>query len=683
MQESTEEGSGLLSGLNERQREAVTAPDGPVLVIAGPGSGKTRVIVTRIAHLIEQGRARADEIAAITFTRKAADEMERRLAPLTRGRRSGRAWISTFHRLCVSLLREHGAASGIAADFGIADEGEQLSAMRKAMFDAEVDIRVWKPQAMLHRVSVLKNRMKDAGEPASWGEDPHRDRNAGLARAYQATLRRGNRLDFDDLLIAAVWTLHDQEAARAAAGARYRHVLIDEGQDTNVPQYMLARLIAERHRNLFVVGDPDQAIYGWRGAELRNILGFENDFEGTRRIELDVAYRSTARLLEAAQAMIRRNRKRIAHPLQPGREAGERAAVHTAADARGEADFAVGRAQRRIGSGGTLAVLYRTNAQSRAFERAFQASGIRYRITGGQSFYERPEILDALACLAVGIDPRRDDDAARRFVELPPHRQVGRKATAAIDRQPGRSFWERAQSAVQNGALPAWHTTGLRQRFELAGDAAALTQGLPLENALEAMLEANGYLPALEGSGDGDAGERAENVRELIDDAAVFRNEGVGPDDAAGRKETGRAFLALCHAMANVGDDENAPVTLSTLHRAKGMEFDTVVLAGFTAEQMPSQRAIKDADGSPDAVIEEERRLAYVGMTRARTELVLSTPRTVGSGRRQRAAKPSPFLDEIPDELRTTIEAEPPRPKLPKGASMGPYGPEVRLQAAR
>ena len=456
-------GQPLLADLNDRQREAATAPDGPVLVIAGPGSGKTRVIITRIAYLIEQGRAAPGEIAAITFTRKAAGEMSSRLEELLPAHVTRRVWISTFHRLCGSILREHGARSGIRPDFGIADEAEQLDIMRQCMFDASVDIRIWKPQTIVQRMSVLKNMMKDPGSPEAWGKDEHRDRNASLANAYQAVLRKTNRLDFDDMLLGAVWTLHDQPEARTAVSRRYRHVLIDEGQDTNAPQYMLARLIAQEHHNVFIVGDPDQAIYGWRGAELRNILDFQKVFPNTRRIDLDTAYRSAAPLLEAAQRMIGHNRERLEHPLRAARKGSALAAVHHAKDATEEATFAIDRASTRIArDNGTVAVLYRTNAQSRAFESGFKQAAIPYRITGGQSFYDRPEIQDALACLQMALDPDGDDDVMRRVVDLPPHRQIGRKAIAAIDSQSGRTrsgsgpATPCAQAPSRNGTREAW-----------------------------------------------------------------------------------------------------------------------------------------------------------------------------------------------------------------------------------
>ena len=305
----------LLGTLNERQREAVTAPDGPILVIAGPGSGKTRVICARIAHLVRTGRSEPARIAALTFTRKAANEMTQRLRTMLPAGDARAVWISTFHRLCGSLLREHGTAIGVPADFRIVDETERMNVMRQCMFDANVDTRVHKPQALLHRMSVIKNRMQVPATPDNWDGDEHAVRNARLCAVYQTALAEANGLDFDDLLLATVRTLHEHPDARRAAGDRFPRVLVDEYQDTNLPQYVLVRQLAEGHNDVFVVGDPDQAIYGWRGAELANIMSFQRDFPAARRIDLQFAYRSSARLLEAATAMIRHNADRLDHRL--------------------------------------------------------------------------------------------------------------------------------------------------------------------------------------------------------------------------------------------------------------------------------------------------------------------------------------------------------------------------------
>ena len=701
--------AGLLAGLNEKQREAAIAPDGPVLVIAGPGSGKTRVIVTRIAHLIRTGRAKPRGIAAITFTKKAAGEMSTRLEKMLPIHVCRQVWISTFHSLCARLLRDHGAGSGIRTDFGIANEDDQTNTMQQCMFDAGIDTRVWKPQDLVQRMSVLKNRMVETADPAAWGRDEHAERNAKLCDAYHGVLRKQNKLDFDDLLLYAVWILQKRPEARKAAGERYPHILVDEWQDTNVPQYLLARLIASEHRNIFVVGDPDQAIYGWRGAEIRNILDFQKDFPDARRIDLDIAYRSTARLLAAARAMIRQNGRRIEHALKPAKSGGTLAGVHDAGDATGEAAFAVGRAADRISrDNGTVAVLYRTNAQSRAFETGFKRAGIPYAITGGKSFYDRPEVLDTLACLQAAWNPDGDDEAIRRFTELPPHRRIGKKAAAEIDRVPGRSFWRRAAQAARNGTLPDWHARSLALRFQIAKKIAEPIRKEPLDEALESVLSETGYLDALQSSADPEAAERADNILELVDDAAVFRKDWGedGNADADARLEVLAGFLEHCRSMRKPDEwaRNEVRVTLSTLHRAKGLEFDTVIMTGFDADHLPSRRAVTAAEGDPSVVIEEERRLAYVGMTRARTELYLCVPRMIGQGGRQRPTNPSPFLNEIPPNLTEIAGPPKARPTPPKrqpkpaeaevvhvGKSgikpksgkrkfrMGPYGPELPL----
>ena len=667
----------LLASLNDRQREAVTASDGPILVIAGPGSGKTRVICARIAHLVRSGRTEPNAIAAITFTRKAADEMASRLRAMLPAGEAQAVWISTFHRLCGSLLREHGAAMGIPADFRIADEGEQIGVMRQCMWDAGVDTRVHKPQALLHRMSVIKNRMRVPASLDSWDADEHAARNARLAAAYQTALAEAGSLDFDDLLLGAVRLLHEHPDARRAAGERFRRILVDEYQDTNLPQYVLLRQLSEDRDDVFVVGDPDQAIYGWRGAELRNILNFQRDFPAARRIDLQLAYRSSARLLEAAAAMIRHNADRLEHRLCAANPPGAPLAVHHAADPAAEAAFAVARAAARLErDDGSVAVLYRTNAQSRAFEDAFKRAGIRYRITGGQSFYERPEIRDALACLQAGSDPDADDEAMRRFVDLPPHPRTGQKAAAQIDRMGAPTFWQRAALAVRAGPLADRHGANLRLRFELAAVLAAAARRLPLDDLVDTVLGETGYLQAVRTSADPDAADRLDNLAELASDAAACRRDARQPDAAAAdeRLRLLADFLGHCRSMRAPDRSRGADVrvTLSTLHGAKGLEFDTVVIGGFDAEHLPHRNTVAAA-GDAGTAIEEERRLAYVGMTRARSELYLSVPAVIGHGNRQRPADPSPFLADIPEELRTTGGDGVTTP--------GPLGPERPLFA--
>ena len=675
----TEDHERLLAGLNDRQREAVTAPDGPTLVIAGPGSGKTRVICARIAHLVRTGRAEPNGIAAITFTRKAADEMTRRLRTMLPAVDAQRVWISTFHRLCGRLLREHGAAAGIPADFRIVDEAERIGLMRRCMFDARVDVRVHKPQALLRRISTLKNRMRTPVEPGAWEGDEHAARNAQLAAAYQAALRQANGLDFDDMLLSAVRLLHESPEARRAAGYRFPRILVDEYQDTNLSQYVLIRQMAEGRDDVFVVGDPDQAIYGWRGAELQNILFFQRDFPAARRIDLQLAYRSGARLLEAAGAMIRSNGERLDHRRRCANPAGVPPAVHHAADPAAEARFAVERAAARIRrDNGEVAVLYRTNAQSGALENAFRRAGIRYRITGGESFYNRPEVLDALACLQAASDPDADDEAMRRFADLPPHPRTGRRTCAEIDRMPGRSFWRRAQHAAVSGTLSDYHTANLRQRIELAAALGSVAAQIPLDELVDEALARTGYRRAAAASADAAAEDRLDNLAELAYDAGVFARDSVtDADTPEERLRLLAAFLKHCRTMRTPerADGADVRVTLSTLHGAKGLEFDTVIVAGFDAEHLPHRRTVAAA-GDADAAIEEERRLAYVGMTRARTELYLSVPAVTGHGTKQRPTAPSPLLAEIPDHLRTTTSPAGPHAEPPTDVTPGPLGPE-------
>lgn len=673
----------LLAGLNDSQRDAVTAPDGAILVIAGPGSGKTRVICARIAHLVRTGRADPQRIAAITFTRKAADEMAVRLRTMLPYADSQRVWISTFHRLCGRLLRDYGTAIGMPPDFRIVEGAERVGVMRQCMFDANIDIRIHKPQALLHRISTLKNRMRTPADPAAWDDDDHADRNAQLAGNYQSALDGMNGLDFDDMLLGAVRLLHESVEARHAAGERYPRILVDEYQDTNLPQYVLLRQIAEGRDDVFVVGDPDQAIYGWRGAELQNILSFQRDFPAARRIDLQLAYRSGGRLLGAASSMIRNNGERLDHGLRCTNPPGLPPAVRYAQDPADEAELAVAHATRRIEQdNGEVAVLYRTNAQSGALENAFRRAGIRYRITAGESFYNRPEILDALACLQAGADPHADDAAMRRFVDLPPHPRSGRRTCAQIDNTAGDSFWERAERAMRSRTLSTHHTHNLRVRFDLSTALQSAARRLPLEELVEEALHRTGYQRALQSGADGDAEDRLDNLAELEYDASVFnRDHGGETDDPEDRVHRLSAFLEHCRSMRTPqnANDDTVRVTLSTLHGAKGLEFDTVMIVGFDAEHLPHRRTVAAASDAARA-IEEERRLAYVGMTRARSELVLSIPKITGHGAKQRPTTASPFLAEIPDKrLEETDGATSTRNDPPANTTMGPLGPERGL----
>ena len=439
---------------------------------------------------------------------------------------------------------------------------------------------------------------------------------------------------------ALVGGVHAGEERVAAAG---RHL-----DDTQHARHRRLDVAAEGHNDVFVVGDPDQAIYGWRGAELANIMSFQRDFPAARRIDLQFAYRSSARLLEAATAMIRHNANRLDHRLGSANPPGLPPAVHNAADPTAEASFAVSRAAARIArDNGSVAILYRTNAQSRAFETAFKRAGIPYRITGDKSFYDRPEIGDALACLQAASNPDTDDEAMRRFVDLPPHPRTGQKAAAQIDRMRAPTFWSRAALAVRTGTLPDRHTANLRLRFELAAVLAAVlaaaARRLPLDDLVDIVLHETGYHQAVAASGDPDAADRLDNLAELGFDAAVFRRD-AGQTDTAGpdeRLQVLAEFLEHCRSMrapkrAGAADIR---VTLSTLHGAKGLEFDTVVIGGFDAEHLPHRGTLASADDNRTAV-EEERRLAYVGMTRARSELYLSVP-AVTAGTAHGSAPPS------------------------------------------
>ena len=658
--------SALFDGLNDRQLEAVAAPDGALLVIAGPGSGKTRVICTRVAHLVRDRSVDPRSIAALTFTRKAAGEMKERVHALLDPSDTRAVWISTFHRLCGAILREDGQAIGIPAHYRIIDGADRIALMRDCMFEQRVDSRVTRTKPLLHEISVLKNTMHAVTDPRHYGDGEDAQIKSRLAGMYQSALRARNALDFDDMLLAAVRLLHDMPDVRKRWAERFPYILIDEYQDTNLPQYILLRKLAEGHNNVFAVGDPDQAIYGWRGAELQNILSFHQDFPEARRIDLELSYRSTGRILDAAAALIAANRLRLQRRLRCANPPGRPVTAHRVADAAAEAAYAVERARARIlRDGGTVAVLYRTNAQSRALESAFKHAGIPYRLASGESFYERPEILDVLCCLQVSSDPADDDAALARFLDLPPLPRIGR---ATLDRITGHaagdrraSFWERLQAAAEAGILPHNKIANIRERILLIEHLRPLVSRLPFHDLVDTVLHETRYRTALAASGDVDVHERLDNIAELVSDAHLFetrRRQTLAPQDCPALLG---AFIAHCRSMTAATDplaSRDARVTLSTLHGAKGLEFDTVVITGFDADRLPHRRTVKAADDASQA-LEEERRLAYVGMTRARLELVLTIPATSGHGEDRRATAPSPFIKDIPPDLLQATSAAP------------------------
>ena len=656
-------GEELLSGLNPEQRAAVLHRDGPLLILAGAGSGKTRVVCCRLAALIGGGHALPEQVLAVTFTNKAAEEMRGRVERLL-GAAAPRLRVSTFHAFCARLLRREGPRIGLSRDFVIYDGADQLDVVRQAMRELNVDPKIAPAKSLLSRISHAKNRFESAADLRRGGETFADEQLAAVYERYARVLTAGQALDFDDLLLKAVALFEESAEARTRYAERFRYVMVDEYQDTNRPQYLLIRRLAEQHRNLCVVGDPDQSIYGWRGADLRNILDFEADFPETTVVRLERNYRSTQVILDAASGLIAHNRRRREKRLYTESGGGEPVVLHRAADEIEEADFILG--QLRAGTGaGRAAVLYRTNAQSRAIEEALVRAGMPYRVVGGVRFYERKEIKDALAYLKLLLNP--DDDVSLRRVVNVPARGIGpgvmkglegvEPAPAAdaplFDEPPGPgaagtgwSLWKRLVRATDERLLPKRAVNALSAFRTLLESLRATAAAKPVSVTLKAVLADSGYEPALSKQGSEEAENRLSNLMELV--AAAQDYELREEDHSLGGFVDRQSLLSEADEGEGPGD---AVVWLMTLHAAKGLEFPLVVLAGMEEGLFPHARTLE-----ADQELEEERRLCYVGMTRAERRLVLT-----GAARRRvfgeyQSTEPSRFLFEIPHELVRVVE---------------------------
>ncbi len=628
--------------LNPEQLEAVAHPDGPLLVLAGAGSGKTRVLTARVARLIDDG-LEPDRILAVTFTNKAAGELRERIEALT-GHGPRGLWVGTFHSIAARLLRREAPHTTRDRSFTIYDEDDSIRALKDVMESAGYDPKRWSPRAVRNRISAAKNALVS---PSEYTPEPF-DLLAGVVGAvysgYQDVLARRNAYDFDDLLFESVRLLEGEVGERYAS--RFAHVLVDEYQDTNHAQYRMVKALARRHRNLCVVGDDDQSIYGWRGADLNNILDFERDFEGAHVVRLERNYRSTAAILEVANAVIACNVARKPKRLIAQREAGDPIQVVRCGDERQEASSVAAEIERLRGSKDPdqFAVLYRTNAQSRAFEEAFRRSGIPYRIVGGVPFYDRREIKDVLAYLRLAVNPS-DDAAFQRAIGWP-RRGVGAKSLERLAQSANEHdepLLTAAARAAEIAGLSKTATRGLRQLVDGMDLVRETLPSSTAKEALERCVATFGLATALADEEDG--ADRLENVSELFATAALFDREDI--DDAVEEANDLELYLqtiALRSDLDQADFDGNA-VTFMTLHNAKGLEFPVVFLAGLEEGLFPLSRAMETEEG-----VEEERRLFYVGVTRAMDSLWLSyADQRWRAGMESRSA-PSSFLDELPEE---------------------------------
>jgi DNA helicase-2/ATP-dependent DNA helicase PcrA len=663
----------FLADLNPEQREAVLHTDGPLLILAGAGSGKTRVIAYRIAYLIGTGLAGPDRILAVTFTNKAAEEMRQRVAALV-DLDPGPPWIATFHAICARLLRREGPAIGLPRDFVIYDAADQLALVKQVMRDEGIDERALPPRAVLARISQARNRME--GPDALRREWSFREGQiAGVFERYVEALRRNRALDFDDLLLRTVELFEAAPHVREKYAQRFRYVMVDEYQDTNRPQYLIVRRLTEGHRNLAVVGDPDQSIYRWRGADLRNILDFEVDFPEARTVRLERNYRSTRIILDAASAVIGRNRQRKEKRLWTDRDGGSRIIVYQAGDELEEAAFICGVVRRVLAGGGDdqVAVLYRMNAQSRPIEEALARAGIPYRIVGGVRFYERKEIKDALAYLKLLINPH-DDVSFRRIVNTPP-RGIGKGVLEAIERFQATgeeaplaaagleaaagadSLWARGARALRARALPPRALAALRTFYDLMARLGDVAGRERLAATIVRVLEESGYMEHLRAERTEEANERLENLAQFAAAAQEFEEREADPSLAG--------FVDRLSLLSEADEEQGSPaarVWLMTLHAAKGLEFPVVIMAGMEEGLLPHARSLER-----ETDVEEERRLCYVGMTRAESQLVLTFAlrrRTLGE---YAATQLSRFVEEIPAELADWLGTAGGRPAAPWG----------------
>ncbi|QSR27735.1 DNA helicase PcrA [Nocardioides aromaticivorans] len=683
----------LLEGLNGPQQEAVKHEGTPLLVVAGAGSGKTRVLTRRIAWLIAVRKAHPGSILAITFTNKAAAEMKERVSELV-GNRARIMWVSTFHSACVRILRkevEHLGYERVKSNFSIYDAQDQKRLITLVCNDLELDPRKFQPGPVLHWISNHKNELRDPDEVAAEARNSIDETYAAAYKAYQRRLREANAFDFDDLIMETVRLFQLKPEIRETYRRRFRHILVDEYQDTNHAQYALIHQLCgqdlEEHdpttldgrpadrvppAELMVVGDADQSIYAFRGADIRNIMDFEQDFPDARTVMLEQNYRSTQTILTAANAVIERNDSRKPKRLWSDAGDGEKIVGYVADDEHDEARFVSGEIDKLTDAGGLkpsdVAVFYRTNAQSRVFEEIFIRTGMPYKVVGGVRFYERREVRDALAYLRMLVNP--DDQVSLRRILNTPKRGIGDRAVLAITTFADReriTFWEALQRAGEAPGLATRSQTNIEAFVAMVQDLQQMVAaGERPDVILETVLDRSGYLASLEDSDDPQDATRIENLAELVAVAREFAEDPVaGPsadpaDVDAGTVEPGLGdFLERVALVADADsipdapdpDDPDAPedtgvVTLMTLHTAKGLEFPVVFLTGMEDGVFPHSRALGD---KPE--LEEERRLAYVGITRARQRLYVSRA-MVRSAWGAPAMNPgSRFLGELPIDL--------------------------------
>jgi len=634
----------LLAGLNRQQRLAVETTEGPLLVLAGAGSGKTRVLTYRVAYLIKEKRVPPWNILAVTFTNKAAREMQERIGQLV-GAVSDEMWIGTFHRLCVRILRKESPRIGYAATFSILDAPDQLAVVKQALRELNLDPNRFDPRAVLSGISNAKNALLSPERYEEQAENFLQQTVAKVYHVYQRRLAANQAMDFDDLIFQTVRLLQEHPDVLEAYQRRFRYIHIDEYQDTNRAQYLLVRMLADKHKNLCVVGDADQSIYRWRGADMGNILRFQEDYPEAAVIKLEQNYRSTQRILDAANHVIAHNRIRHEKRLWTANGEGEPIHRYMAADEHEEAFFIVDEIRRLVRAGrrfSDFAVLYRTNAQSRVLEETLMKANVPYRMVGGMRFYERMEIKDLIAYLRLVVNP--DDEWSLERVINVPKRGIGEASLEKLKnyaREREITLFEAVKSPELAG-LGGKAARAARQFAELILELGRMSEYLSAAEMIEEVLSRSGYRESLAQQNTLEAEGRLENIQEFVNVAVEFEN----------RSET-TSLLDFLTDLALLTDLDMEPaeagedaVVLMTLHSAKGLEFPVVFLCGMEEGVFPHKRALDDEDE-----LEEERRLAYVGITRAQERLYVTAARRRMVYGQTAHHLPSRFLEEIPAHL--------------------------------
>lgn len=659
----------LLKGMNPEQAEAVLTTEGPLLIMAGAGSGKTRVLTHRVAYLIEEKHVLPWRILAITFTNKAAREMRERVGNLL-GEGAQDVWVSTFHALCVRILRREIEQIGYNRAFTIADPSEQLTLMRHVCRDLDIDTKKYEPKAILGTISKAKNALQTPADYQGLANGPFEKMAAKCYTEYQKRLHQNQALDFDDLIMQTIRLFRENKETLAHYQEKFQYIHVDEYQDTNEAQYTLVNMLAEKYQNLCVVGDADQSIYGWRGADISNIMNFEHDYPDAKSVMLEQNYRSTKTILEAANGVINRNTFRKPKELWTQNEEGQPITYYRGQSERDESLFVITKIQEEMQKNnrkyGDFAVLYRTNAQSRTIEEAFVKANMPYKMVGGHKFYDRKEIKDILAYLRLVVNAA-DSMSFERIVNSP-KRGIGPGTLEKLGQFADDHQWsllEAAQNA-ELSTIPARSRNTLIDFGNVIGDLAKMREFLNVTDLTEQLLDKTGYKKALEVENTLEAQTRLENIEELLSVTKQF-DEHYEPEE-----EDSDLFVDFLAELSLVSDldsveEEASEVTMMTLHAAKGLEFPVVFLMGMEEGIFPLSRALLEEDE-----LEEERRLAYVGITRAESKLYLTNAYSRMLYGRQQSNQASRFVGEIDDQLLDYANGNAgsiPERKLPFGKS--------------